>query len=102
MNVWFAKEDKNNTPYEIDCSNCKTVYFGESKWSLKAHPDEQKRCIRNCNCKKNKIAKHYPEADHNFSWNQKKVVVWESRIIPSKIKKTVESSKNPDHINQIS
>ena len=24
-------EDKNNIVYEIDCSNCKAVYFGESR-----------------------------------------------------------------------
>ena len=27
-------EDKNNILYEIDCSNCEAVYFGESKRSL--------------------------------------------------------------------
>ena len=30
-----ATEDKNNIVYEIDCSNCQAVYFGESKWSYK-------------------------------------------------------------------
>ena len=29
-----AAEDKNNTVYETDCSNCEVVYFGESKRSL--------------------------------------------------------------------
>ena len=29
-----AAEDKNNFVYEIDCSNCEAVYFGESKRSL--------------------------------------------------------------------
>ena len=37
-----ATEDKNNTVYEIDCSNCQTVYFGESKRSLKSLSDEHK------------------------------------------------------------
>ena len=32
---WVATEDKNNIVYEIDCSNCEAVYFGESKQSLK-------------------------------------------------------------------
>ena len=39
-----ATEDKNNTIYEIDCSNCEAVYFGESKLSLKSCSDEHKRC----------------------------------------------------------
>ena len=62
-----ATEDENNTVYEIDCSNCEVVYLGESKWSLKFRSDEPKRSVRNCCCEKDKIAKHFWEADHNFS-----------------------------------
>ena len=29
-----ATKDKNNIVYEVDCSNCEAVYFGESKRSL--------------------------------------------------------------------
>ena len=36
---WGATKDKNNIDYEIDCSNCQAVYFGESKWSLKLRTD---------------------------------------------------------------
>ena len=42
------------------------------------------------------------EADYNFSWDQKKVVDRESRLIPRKIKETILSLKNPYHINKIS
>ena len=35
-----ATEDKNNIVYEIECSNCEAVYFGESKRSLKSRSDE--------------------------------------------------------------
>ena len=97
-----ATEDKNNIVYEIDCSNCEAVYFGESKRSLKSRSDEHKRSIRNCDCDKNEIAKHCWEADHNFNWDQKKVVDRESRLIPRKIKETIHSLKNPNHINKIS
>ena len=42
------------------------------------------------------------EADHNFNWDQKKKVIdGESRLIPSKIKETIHSLKNPNHINKI-
>ena len=30
-----ATEDKNKIVYETDCSNCETVYFGQSTQSLK-------------------------------------------------------------------
>ena len=95
-----ATEDKNNIVYEIDCSNCEAVYFGESKRSLKSRSDEHKRSVRNCDCDKNEIAKHCWEADHNFNWDQKKVVDRESRLIPRKIKETIHSLKNPNHINK--
>ena len=35
-------EDKNSIAYEIHCSKCVVVYFGESKRSLKSRSDEQK------------------------------------------------------------
>ena len=73
---------------EIECGNCKTVYFDESKHSLKSRSDEHKRSLRNCDCKKNEIAKQCFEADHNFSWDQKNIVDRESRFIPAKIKET--------------
>ena len=71
------------------------------KWSSKMHSDEHKRSVRNCNCDKNEIAKHCREADHNFNWDQKKVIDRESRLIPRKIKETIHSLKNPNYINKI-
>ena len=69
-----ATEDKSNTIYKIDCSNCETAYFGESKWSLKSHSDEHKRSVRNCDFDKTEIAKRYWEEDHIFNWDQRKVI----------------------------
>ena len=45
---------------------------------------------------------HCWEADHNFNWDQKEVIDRESRLIPRKIKETIHSLKNPNHINNIS
>ena len=50
-----ATEDKSNIVYEIDCSNCQAVYFGESKRSLKSRSDEHKRSVRNCDCDRMKL-----------------------------------------------
>ena len=97
-----ATEDKNKIVYEIDCSNCQAVYFGESKRSLKSRSDEHKRSARNCDCDKNEIAKHCWEADHNFNWDQKKAIDRENRLTPKKIKETIHSVKNPNRINKIS
>ena len=51
---------------------------------------------------KNEIAKHCWEADHNFNWDQKKVLDRKSRLIPKKIKETIHYLKNPNHIDKIS
>ena len=88
--------------YEIDCSNCQAVYFGEFKRSLKSRSDEHKRSVSNCHYDKNEIAKHCWEADHNCNWDQKKVTDRGSRLIPRKIKETLHFLKNPNHINTFS
>ena len=44
---------------------------------------------------------HCWEADHNFNWDQKEVIDRESRLIPRKVKETIHSLKNPNHINKI-
>ena len=67
---WIATEGKSNIVYEIEYSNWKATCFGEFKQSLKSRSNEHKRSVRNCNCEKNKIAKHCWEADHNLIWNQ--------------------------------
>ena len=36
------------------------------------HSDEHNRFVNDCNCNKNKTAKHSCKADHNFNWDQKK------------------------------
>ena len=81
----MATEDKSNTVYEFGCRNCEAGYFGESESFLKSQSDEQKRFAKNLDSERNEIAKHCCEEDHNFIWNQKKVVDRESRLIPRRI-----------------
>ena len=95
-------KDKNKIVYETGCSNCEAVYFDESKRSWKLRSNEHERSVRNCDCDKNKIAKHCWEADHNFNWDQKKIVDRENRLIPRKIKETMHYLKNPNQIKKIS
>ena len=57
--------------------------------------------VKNCDCEKKEIAKHCWEVDHNFQ-DQRKVVDRKSWLIPRKIKETINSLRNPNHINKIS
>ena len=69
---------------------------------LKSRSDEHKRSIKNCDREKNENAKQSWKADHIFSWDQKKVVDRESRLIPRKIKETLHSLRSPNPINKFS
>ena len=69
-------KDKNNLIYETDYSNLVTVL----------RSDDHKRSIKNCNRKRNEIAKCCWEAERNFSWDKERGVDRENRSIPSKIK----------------
>ena len=51
--------------------------------------------------KRMKLWNNVWEADHNLSWDQKNVVDRESLLIPRKVKETIYSLKNPNHINKI-
>ena len=44
-----------------------------------------------------KLRKNCWEADHNFSWDQKKVVDRENMLIPRKIKETIHSLREHNH-----
>ena len=61
-----------------------------------------KKSVRNCHCDTNEIAKHCCKANLNFNWDQRKVVHRESRSTSRKIKETIQSVKNPNHISKIS
>ena len=61
-----------------------------------------KKYVRNCDCDKNEIAKRCWEANHHFSWDQKKIIDRESGLIPGRIKETTHYLKNPNPINKTS
>ena len=52
----------------------------------KLRSDEHKSSVENCDCDKTEIVKHSWEEDHNFNWDQKKVVDTEIWLIDGKIK----------------
>ena len=56
---------------------------------LKSCSDKHERSVGNRDFEKKEIAKHFWEADHNFSWDQQKIVDREIRLIPGKIKETI-------------
>ena len=51
---------------------------------------------------KNETLKYCWEADRNISWDRKKFINKKIRLFSQKIKETIHSLKNPNHINKIS
>ena len=88
----FWKHIGNCGINEIDCSNYEAVYFNKSTLSLKSRSSEHKRSVKNCNSRKNEIAKHCSEAPDNYSSNQKKAADRESTLIPEKNRETIHSN----------
>ena len=88
----FWKHIGNCGINEIDCSNYEAVYFDKSTLSLKSRSSEHRRSVKNCNCRKNEIGKHWSEAPDNYSSNQKKAADRESTLIPEKNRETIHSN----------
>ena len=62
----------------------------------------QGQSVKYCECEKNEITNYFWEADHDFSWDQKKVVNRDSWLTSRKINEIIHSFKNPNYSNKIS
>ena len=96
------KNKQNNIVYKIPCDGCEAVYIGESKRSLETRAKEHERAVRNGDLEKNKIAHHSWTHDHRFNFDNKSVIDRESNMTTRKIKETIHSISDPNHINSIS
>ena len=77
-------------------------YIGETKRTLVQRVQEHKRAVRNADTSMNEIADHSWTKDHQFNWNEKKIIDQEKGWIARKIKETIHSIKNVKHINSTS
>ena len=58
--------------------------------------------VKNGDVKKNEIADHSWKLDHRFDWDKKTIIDREQDWTVRKIKETVHSISNKNHINSIS
>ena len=93
---------QNNVVYKIPCSDCNAVYIGESKRTLDQRVKEHERAVRNGDIDKNEIADHSWKHDHKFDWNKKSIIDREQHMVSRKIKETIHSINDKNHINGIS
>ena len=97
-----SQEKKSNVVYQIPCNVCEAVYIGETKRTLLQRVQEHKRAVRNADTEKNEIADHSWTKDHQFNWNEKKIIDQEKAWIARKITETIHSIENDKHINSTS
>ena len=95
-------DKRNNVVYKIPCKDCSATYIGESKRSFGVRYKEHNRAVRNGDTDKNEIADHCWENDHEMNWDERKVIDTEAYIKDRKIKETIHSLKDENHINSIS
>ena len=93
---------QNNIVYKIPCGDCNAVYIGESKRSFDQRSKEHVRAVKNGDVNKNEIADHSWKLDHKFDWENRMVIDREQNWSVRKIKETIHSISDKNHINSIS
>ena len=95
-------DKKSNVVYKISCKDCNVSYIGETKRSFKVRTNEHKRAVKNPDVDKNETADNCWKNDHEINWEERKVIDAEPYIYARKIKETIHSIKDKNHINNIS
>ena len=95
-------EQRNNIVYKYDCKDCEAVYFGESKRTIAERTKEHTRAVRAADTRRYKTADHCWKYNHDFDWENKKIMDYDTNTTTRKIKETIHSFSNDNHINGIS
>ena len=95
-------EQKNNIVYKYDYKDREAVYFGESKRTIAERTKEHTRAVRAADTRRYETADHCWKYNHDFDWENKKIVDYETNTTTRKIKETIHSLSNDNHINGIS
>ena len=95
-------EQRNNIVYKYDCKDCEAVCFGESKRTVPERTKEHTRAVRAANTRRYETADHCWKYNHDFDWENKKIMNYEANKTTWKIKETSHSLSNNNHINGIS
>ena len=97
-----AKDQRNNIVYKYDCKDCEAVYFGESKRTLAERTKEHTRAVRAADTGRYETADLCWKCNHDFDWENKKIMDYEANTTTRKIKETIHSLRNNNHISGIS
>ena len=90
-------EQRNNIVYKYDCKD----YFGESKRTSAERNKEHTRTVRAADTRRYETADHCWKYNHDFDWENKKIMDYEVNTTTRKIKETIHSLSNNNHISGI-
>ena len=93
---------RNNIVYKYDCKDCEAVYFGESKRTLAERTKEYITAVRAADTGRYETADHCWKYNHDFDWENKKIMDSEANTTTGTIKETIHSLSSNNHINGIS
>ena len=97
-----SSEQRNNNVYKYDCKECEAVYSGESKRTIAERTKEHTRAVRAADTRRYETADHCSKYNHDFDWENKKIMDNEANATTRKIKETIHSLSNNNIINRIS
>ena len=84
----IPKEDRNNVICQLDCKDCEAVYVGETKRTLNIRTNEHISAVKSAS-QRSHTAVHCWKCNHDFDWNNKRVLDfeknWKTRIIKEAI-----------------
>ena len=83
---------------KYDCKDCEAIYFGESKRTIAERTKEHTRVVRAADTRRYETADHCWKYIHDFDWENKKIMDYETNTTTRKIKETIHSLSNDNHI----
>ena len=97
----IPKEDGNNVIYQLDCKDCEAVYVGETKRTLNIRTNEHISAVKSAG-QRSHTAEHCWKYNHDFDWNNKRVLDFEKNWKTRTFKEAIYSEETQHHINGVS
>ena len=99
--ILYPQSKETTLSINMTAKICEAVYFGESKRTIAERTKEHIRAVRASDTRRYETADHCWKYTHDFDWENKKIMDYEADTTTRKIKETVHSLSNNNHINEI-
>ncbi|KYN22608.1 hypothetical protein ALC57_04991, partial [Trachymyrmex cornetzi] len=90
-----------NVVYKISCENCEASYVGQTKRRLSTRVNEHKSDIRKNTSSPSVISDHRIKFDHNFKWDEVKVLDSESTYNKRLVSEMIHIKRQKQGINKM-